>query len=248
MRKAMAWVVLALVCLSLLNWGEVRPYVSIKAEEWSPLARAMASAGLYEVVVPQAVRSARDLQLFIATGETIPPDHLFYYSGPESEGLASDCVAGHVASDDPAYREQVAGSFTVVGKDWAAAWLGPLARAVEARQGLGSFGGPGSGMPSRSVESLRTELRATVAFGGGSISEERFVYLVLGVGKRLAVPGTVLLRVVAVLAPDGPFWVWLFEAAMVSGLVCLALALGGYPPFRWKRHTATGTRRRRTNL
>jgi hypothetical protein len=247
MRKALAWVVLALVGFSILNWGEVQPYVSVKAEGWSPLARAIASAGLYEVVVPQAVGSSRNLRLFIA-GETIPPDHLFYYSDPESEGLASDSVAQHVASDDPAYREQVAGSFTVVGKDWAAAWLGPLGRAVEARRALGSFGGPGSGMPSRSAESLRTELRATVAFGGGSISAERFVYLVLGVGKRLAVPGTVLLRVVAVLAPDGPFWVWVFEAAMVSGLVCLALALGGYPPFRWKRRVATGTRRRRTNL
>lgn len=100
---------------------------------------------------------------------------------------------------------------------------------------LASLGEAGSGAPLRSVESFGRELRAAVAFGGGCISAERFVYLVLGVGKRLAVPGTVLLGVAAVLAPDGPFWVWVFEAAVILGLLGLVLAFGGYRPFGRRR-------------
>lgn len=241
MRKALAWLVLGLVFLSFIDWGEVRPYVAIRVEKWSPLARAIASGGPYGMVVPQAAGTSRGLQLFVAEDGSDPLDFLFCYSGPGSRTLASDLVARCLASDDPAYREQVAGSFTAAGEGWAVAWLGPPQRAAEAKRAVALFGGPGSGMPPRTAASLISELRAVLAFEGGSISTERLVYLLFGVGKRLARPGVVLLRAAAVLAPDGPVWAWVCEGATLLGIVCLALALGGFRPFRRRRRPEAAT-------
>lgn len=243
MRQALAWIVLALIGFAILNWGEIQPYVRVKTEGWSPLGRAAASSGLYEALLPEAAGSMRDLRLIVARDATAAPDCLFYFQGPDSGDRAAESVARALASDDVGFRKRVEGSFVLTGDGWAVAWFGPSDRAQEVRQALSLFGGPGSGAPAWSLDALGMDLRAAFAFESGSISTERMVYLVLGVGKRLARPGTVVLRLAAVLAPDGPFWVWVFEASTVAGLVCLALALGGYPPFRRKRPKNGGDRR-----
>lgn len=238
MRQALAWTLLALVGLSILNWGETEPSVRLKAEGWCSLARAAAASGLYDTAIPAATGDTRDLRLIIAQDLTAAPDYLFCFEGPESGDRAAEVVARCVGSEDAAYRKRVEGSFVLEGEGWAVAWFGPLERAPQMRQALSSFEGPGGAAPPWSVESVGMDLRAAFFFESGSISGERVVYLVLGVGKRLARPGTVLFRLAAVFAPDGPFWVWVFEVLVLAGLVSLALALGGYPPFRRRRTVA----------
>ncbi len=231
MRQALAWILLALTGLAILNWGEIQPYVRVKTEGWSPLGRAASSSGLYEALIP----GIRDLRLIVARDATAAPDYLFYFQGPDSGDRAAESVARILASDDAGFRERVEGSFVLSGDGWAVAWVGPSGRAKEMRQALSLFGGPGSGAPAWSADALRMDLRAAFFFESGSVSTERVVYFVLGTGRRLARPGTVVLRLAAILALDGPFWVWVFEAVTVAGLVFLALALGGYPPLRRKR-------------
>jgi len=230
MRRLLAWVLLMLLLLSGFYWGDAEPWVHLKTQGWSPLARALGRTGVYQKVVP----FPGELQLDSGPG---PRDYIWLFRGPQSAGDASahlGCFENPEVGDAE-FRDHIAGRFLLTGFDWAIVWLGPAEREEAVRQALKEFGGPGSGRPSRTFRDLAFEMRALLDPVDRSLSFDYVIYLLLGLSFELATPGIVLFTLAAILAPDGPVWPWVFEIAAVSTVVAAALALGGYFPFRRRR-------------
>jgi len=226
MRRLLAWGLLMLLLLSGFYWGDAEPWVHLKTQGWSPLARVLGRTGVYQKVIPRL----STLQLDSGPG---PRDYIWLFRGPQSAGDASAHLGCFENPEfgDAEFRNHIAGRFLLTGVDWAIVWLGPAEREEAVRQALKEFGGPGSGRPSRTFRDLAFEMRALLDPVDRSLS---FDYL-LGLSFELATPGIVLFTLAAILAPDGPVWPWVFEIAAVSTVVAAALALGGYFPFRRRR-------------
>jgi hypothetical protein len=208
MRRLLAWVLLMLLLLSGFYWHDAAPWVHLKTQGWSPLARALGRTGVYQKVVPLS----GELQLDPGPG---PRDHLWLFRGPESARAASAHL-GH-------FQDPEVGDAEFPEREGAV------------RQALKEFGGPGSRRPSRTFRDLAFEMRALLDPVDRTLSFEHVVYFLLGLSFELATPGIMLLTLAAILAPDGPVWAWVFEIAAVSTVVAAALALGGCFPSRRRR-------------